>query len=405
MKFNAWRGRAIAGLCAAWGLALPLASAQAGTLQDTIFGKVALEPAARLFVNLRYVSAHTRTTSKDAYDVTGVVLAKGDFARYLNDRDFSSSFLDFNGNSLEGQYWSIPPDPNEAPSGFIANTIEPKYAAQADASGCERLRQGLGTPCGIKVKGQTTLGTMAVSIGAYLDDARAWSVEAFLLAAPLEVAVQGDGANHLHGKTIIDTKLLPPIVMVGHHFGAPAQGWRPYAGALATYAIFYDTRATPLLNRYQGGSGPADTTVKIGNTFGYGPVAGLNYEARDGHWQFGLNIGRFRLKTDTTLTTRNTRFTGDAEVLLDYGAIMSSALVGADGSFDVNNPAKAITVKQTGAPDGFTAGSTVRVTTAILCDLARAKLGSSDCNLGTYVRKASTTLDSTMFMLTIGHTF
>lgn len=67
MKFTAWRTRAFAGLCLATGAITmaPLPS-WAGVLQDTIFAKATQESKPRLFFKLSAISAHVRTTSKDA---------------------------------------------------------------------------------------------------------------------------------------------------------------------------------------------------------------------------------------------------------------------------------------------------------------------------------------------------
>ncbi len=400
MKFNAWRGRAIAGLCAAWGLALPLASAQAGTLQDTIFSKAVQEQKSRMFMKLNVISAHVRTTSKDAQDVTGPVLSRSDFGNHLYTNDFFSSFESKKKDaSLPAESFDLFYDPADT---WVGQTYFDILDREYAASGCEAIRQGLGTPCGIKVKSATTMGTVAISLGYRLGEEAAWQVEAFVLAAPLATDVHGDGANQLRGQKIIETKLLPPIVTLGRQFGSAGQ-LRPYVGLGVSYAVFYDTRATQTLNAYQGGSGLGDTTVRIHNTWGLGPFVGASYELDD--WQIGFTVGRLRFKPETTLTTNNTRITSDSLVLKDYGASASSQLVGAEGIYATGNPNSAITVKATGTPVGYTAGQAVPLTTAIMCDLARAKLGSNDCNLGTYKRRASTTLDATMFMLTIGRNF
>jgi hypothetical protein len=43
--------------------------------------------------------------------------------------------------------------------------------------------------------------------------------------------------------------------------------------------------------------------------------------------------------------------------------------------------------------------------TALMCDLAASKFHNNNCDLGTYVRKQSTTLDNTMFMFSVGRSF
>jgi outer membrane protein W len=392
-------GLGVAATIFASGLWTPDASA--GTLQNSGLFSLDTPAASRLFFKLSYINAHVRTSSKDAYDVTGPVLAKGDFERYLFDTGFVSSFQTLKGGlglrSMELLY-----DPTSID---VVLSIEAKYVQQANYSGCQAILKGLGTPCGIKVKGDTTLGTVALSLGYFLDEQRQWAIEGMVLGAPLQAAVYGDGDNHLRGKKIIDTKLLPPIVTLGRYFGNPDQGLRTYAGLGVSYAVFYDTHATQTLNAYQGGAAVGDTTVRIGNVFGAGPFMGLNYSTGNDGWQFGLQIGRLRYKTESTLVTRNTHITSDSIVLKDFGAYASSGLVASDGVYAVSDPNAAVTVKANGSPVGFTAGEAVHITTAVMCDLARAKNGSQDCNQGTFVRKASTTLDNTLFMFSVSRAF
>jgi outer membrane protein len=398
---SSWTGLARAAAVAAW-VATVASTAAAGTLQDNLlFKPEALQARPRLFFKLSYLNAHIKTTSKDARDVTGPVLARGDFGRYLFTDDFVSSFETRAGGttvrSMENLY-----DPDSID---VAQTIEAKYDQQADESHCEAARAGIGTPCGIRVKSNTTVSTAALSLVYFLDEAYSWAIEAFVLAAPVHAGVNGDGNNHLRGQKIVDTRLLPPIVTLGHYFGNSPTGLRPYLGLGLSYAIFYNTRATQALNAYQGGSNVGDTTVHISNSWGAGPFMGLHYGSDTDGWQYSLSIGRLRYKTESTLVTRNTRFTNESVVLQDFGAYVSSGLAGADGTYKVTDPTKAITVKTTGAPVGFQAGQAVHVTTAVMCDLARAKNGSQDCNQGTFVRKAATTLDNTMYMLSLSRRF
>jgi len=40
-----------------------------------------------------------------------------------------------------------------------------------------------------------------------------------------------------------------------------------------------------------------------------------------------------------------------------------------------------------------------------MCDLAKLKYGNNECNHGTFVRRADTILDNTMFMFSVGRSF
>ncbi len=89
-------GLAASLLCAA--LAGGTTGVQAGTLQDTIFAKVDSASANRMFVRLSHINVNVKTTSKDAYDVTGPVLGADDFDLLASQQ---SAFIDADGNTLD----------------------------------------------------------------------------------------------------------------------------------------------------------------------------------------------------------------------------------------------------------------------------------------------------------------
>jgi outer membrane protein len=226
------------------------------------------------------------------------------------------------------------------------------------------------------------VSTPALSLGYYFDDDYKWAVEAFLLAKPLEVTIQGDGRNSLNGRDIIKLKMLPPTVTFSRYFGDKHDRIRPFVGVMGSYAIFYDVQATDFLNSYQGG-GVGDTTVKVNNVLGWGGVAGLKAGIGD-DWSLNLSVAKFRYKTDATITTKNTSIAYGATVLSDYG------------------------------PNGAAAASTgLRESQfyTLMCSIAKARGTDPSCvntapaNQGTFVRKASNVLDSTMFVLSLGRSF
>jgi hypothetical protein len=221
-------------------------------------------------------------------------------------------------------------------------------------------------------------------------------IEALVLAAPLKVKIYGDGNNQLNGKNIINVKMLPPTAILGRYFGGAKDTFRPFLGLGGSYGIFFDVKATEALNTYQGGASSGDTTVSVKNVMGFGPFAGFKAQVDD-DWHVSLNIGKLRYKTEATLVTRNTTITGASGVTKDYGV---NALQGI-GAGDAISP----TVKANGTPAGYTAGQSIDTTTALMCDLARAKYGNTNCNHGTFVRKQSTSMDATMFMLSVGRAF
>lgn len=376
-------------------MALPSTSVFAQQ-SDSIFSKVSPSIRDRAFMRINYVTANVKTTSGDAYDVTGPVIARGDIQKYLGSTNGVRSAYSLanlymfngiggsNGGLGAGNYNNL-------------NTVL-EDAVATDAVDCPALAAGLGTPCGVKARGSARVGTMALSLGYYLDDDLTWSVEALVLAAPLKVAVYGDGPNQLNGKKIIDTKLLPPIAILAKHFGTSKDRIRPYLGFGASYAIFYDTKATETLNTYEGGRYAGDTSVNINNVMGFGPFAGMKAQL-DETWHLGFTVGKLRYKTQATLTTQNTTITSDSAVTQDYTASVVEAIGRGEQLFPTN------TVRVTGTPAGYTQGQQVGTVTALMCDLARAKTGNTDCNQGTFVRKQNTVLDNTIFMLSIGRQF
>jgi len=376
-------GLAASLLCAA--LAGGSAGAQAGTLQDTIFAKVDTASTNRMFVRLSHINVNVKTTSKDAYDVTGPVLGANDFDLLAS---ATSAFVDVEGNSLDGSVY-----------GDSVILTGYQTGLKGYPTTCPSLANGLGTPCGIKAKSASRVSTEAVSLGYYLDTTRNWAIEAFVLAAPVSAVVYGDGATQLRGKQIIDTKLLPPIVTLGRYFGSAEGGFRPYLGAAISYAVFYDTRASSVLNAFQGGRSEGDTTVKIDNSFGWGPMVGLSLVPKSSDWSFGVSVGKIRYKANATLTTRNTTITDASGVLSDYPVLVRNSinlLRRNYGDVEVN------TGETIG---GYVAGDKVPVVTALMCDLARVKYQNNDCNQGTFVRKAQTTLDNTMVMFNVAKSF
>lgn len=338
--------------------AVPAGGALAQSSANSIFPE--RTPSAirdRMFMRIDFIRANVKTTSDPVRDVTGPVLARGDVAR------LGSSSL-------------IPIGRRNSYTNFIAPPLEEGISADV-ANGYSCQAAGLGSPCGTRARSQAMIGTPAVSIGYFLDEDHTWSLEGFVLAKPLDVAIQGDGPNHLNGKDIIKLKLLPPVVKLGHYFGKRGDTIRPYAGVLGSYAIFYDIKATSTLNNYVGGSGANDTTVGVKNSLGFGWMLGARADVTDS-WHFNFSVGKLRYKTEATIVTHNTVIRSGAAVLQDYGPNTYRAILGAEGTVP---------------------------TTQIMCDLALVKYGNTSCNLGTFTRKASTVLDNTLFVISAGRSF
>ncbi len=267
---------------------------------------------------------------------------------------------------------------------------------------------GVGTPSGITGIAAPVAGTAGISVGYYLDDEYKWLVETYVLAAPVyssvkahgrasNYAVAGTHAIGIDGVKVITTKILPPTVLFGRYWGAKDAKFRPYTGVMAMYAIFADTKATDAFNTYAGGSNPGDTTVSIKNAFGLGPVVGMKYQFND-TWHASLNVGAVKLKTQATLTTRNTYIGSDSAILKDLGGVGNAIFAGENIYNDPSCTLIACGVVQTNG------GLVSMITKGIIADRLAAGTGDGK-SLGTYVRKTDTELNNTILFLSVGRTF
>lgn len=275
------------------------------------------------------------------------------------------------------------------------------------------VEQGyLTTPQGIRARSGNPSDTLALSVGFYLNDEQNWAVEALVLGAPLRASIYGAGTNDrgetngLDGKEIIQTKLLPPIAKFGYYFGDRSWSVRPYLGVAAMYSIFFDTKTTPFFDGYQGGK----TSISLKNSFGVGPFVGLQSDVANTGWRVGLSVGRIKFKTEATLVTRNTMFKTDDLALKDYKDVTLEAIDNGEALIvpQADTAMRAVNTRLGNIftlPASFVPGS--NFTTELIKDLAAYKQAfqGGDGSLGTFVRKQNTTLDNTIFMLSIGKTF
>lgn len=385
-------------------LASMVAPAQAETV-DSIFAKVSPSVRDRMFFRLNYIYANVKTTSGEAYDVTGPVISRTDIATYLAAGNTSGTSQGVGKAALRDGATYISPYFKNITTTYGNGAISiktqlfgngssvPGAVADDAAIGFTSELGGLGTPQGIKAKSDESAATPALSVGYFLTDDYTWFVEAYVLAAPLKVNVKGDGVNGsglpngINGVDIIKTKLLPPTAVLGYYFGKQSDKMRPYAGIGGSYAMFFDVRATEALNTYQGGGNSGDTTITIKNALGFGPFLGVR-AALDDSWHLNFSVGKLRYKTEATLVTRNTTITANSAVISDYGPYVKN--VNINGAQLLN---------------GQLQNSSDDVVTALMCDLAAAKYHNNNCSLGTFERKQSTVLDNTMFMFSVGRAF
>ena len=390
---------------------------------SNIFSKVSPSFRDRLFFRLNYIYANIKTTAGDTRDVTGNVIDKDDITKYLAAGNTSGSSngagkaSSNNSQTYESPYFrscfvsgvATPSTTYAAcrsnsgiklysldnPSGL--NTLLQDAINQDVALGYSSVATGLGTPTGIKAKGDDSAGTPALSIGYYLTDDFTWFVETFVLAAPLQVTAQGDGINPsgrpigINGVDAITVKMIPPTAILGRYFGGANDRIRPFVGLGASYAMFYDVRTTSAVNTYVGGVSAGDTTAKLKNTLGFGPFVGLR-TALDDSWHVNISVGKLRYKTEATLVTQNTVIQSGASVLSEYTPNVKNATTG--GAEALDNKI---------VPGQQALG--VKAVTALMCDLAATKYKNDNCNLGPYERKQTQVLDTTMFMFSVGRTF
>jgi outer membrane protein len=397
---------------------------------DSLSLKIASALQERTFMRASVLAVKVKTKSGDTYDVTGPVLTRADVVAITSPQNTTATNPAPGASSVTAiRDYLI----QGGTSATVANQVG-KQVSKADL-GIGQLVQSmdaqgvtqLGTPAGIKGEAKKNMATAGFSLGYYLDDGFRWAVETFVLAAPLSTSViahgnstwrsDGEGGYALQpfgleGQKIISSKLLPPTVMIGRYWGAPGARFQPYTGLMAMYAIFYDTKASEALNSYVGGSNPGSTTVSLKNTFGAGPMIGFKYEMND-TWHVGLSVGSVRLKTVATLTTRNTMFTKSAGAIQDFGYAASidpesQAVASISDTIKTGEDLFA-TPAQTGQT---TSGVTVAMSNAVTANGGLTSLVSKavafsrgQTDLGTFVRKNETTLNSTILMMSVGYKF
>jgi outer membrane protein len=381
---------------------------------DSLSLKIASALQERTFMRASVLAVKVKTKAGDTYDVTGPVMTRDELGAVLNPAIRAADVPSKNTalrDYLITQGYTLNGATNAARSLSNANTGAGQLLSSMDGQGVTQL----GTPPGIKGEAKKNMATAGFSLGYYLDDGFRWAVETFVLAAPLSTSVIAHGNSTwrnddqigaylkpfgLEGQKIISSKLLPPTVMFGRYWGPPGARFQPYTGVIAMYAIFYDTKASEALNSYVGGSNPGSTTVSLKNTFGAGPMVGFKYELND-TWHVGLNLGSVRLKTVATLTTRNTLFSKSSGAIQDFGYPASTD----PASYAAASVSDSI---QTGEGLTFTPAVLATVNangglTSLVSKAVAFSRGQSD--LGTYVRKNETTLDSTILMMSVGYKF
>jgi outer membrane protein len=419
-----WSRSALAIAVSACAALLPgLAHAEESTpTEDSLSLKIAnaLRPD-RFFVRAGVIGVKIKTKSSDTVDVTGPVMTKW---------EVGNAFV--SGETLTNKdYTNINWKLNEADSDELQTSrlsgwqLVATGSVGAGAIADKIVGVGLGTPAGITGKAADSAGTAGISLGYFLDDEYKWAVEAYVLAAPLSSSVIASGSADYYSKVngrivssraplsidgtkIIKTKIVPPLVMFGRYWGDKDARVRPYTGAIAMYAIFTNSTVSDYMNTYVGGSNPGDTTVSMRNTFGMGPMVGVQVKGWGG-WHANLNVGNVKLRTQVMLTTRNTMITEATPVVNELGKI----------SYDIASGGRIVVNTVNGDPATYgdlnaiiaqNGGVTGMISKGVAADRAAGRTESGVATgdgqtLGTYTRKADAALNNTMFMLSVGRSF
>jgi outer membrane protein len=127
-----------------------------------------------------------------------------------------------------------------------------------------------------------------------------WGVLFAVVSLPFEHDLVGDGAISGAGKIGL-VKQLPPTILGQYKFLDAASPFRPYVGAGATYAYFFDEEGTATLTALTNPGG-APTTLsaksKLASTVQIGGQFAINK-----NWFVDVNAMKTFLKTTTSLST------------------------------------------------------------------------------------------------------
>jgi outer membrane protein len=85
--------------------------------------------------------------------------------------------------------------------------------------------------------------------------------------------IKGKGATLSPMGTILETRVLPPSLILQYHF-MPDNPFRPYAGLGINYTMFFSSKATSSLNNGLGGIKDVD----LSSSFGWVAQIGMDYD-------------------------------------------------------------------------------------------------------------------------------
>lgn len=260
---------------------------------------------------------------------------------------------------------------------FLDANIAQDYPAPGAAANV-----ALGAPKGDRINASGG-GTPVVTLGTFLDEALNWSVETYVLGAPIRGSVRGAGriggvgSDAVNLGEIATTDQLGPMLIGRYHFGDKDDRVRFSLGLAATYVLFFNARTTASLDRYVGGP----SKLSLDPAFGVGPVGGVAYRFND-RWSLHGSIGRLKMRTQGRIATQ----TNPTLLAASSAVTQAAADVGPNTLNAVN------ILKQAG-----------QIPT-ILQGIAVARTGDAN-NLGVYERSVKVRIDPMIYNLSVGYAF
>lgn len=350
-----------------------MASAGAETTTDRYGKELKIEPARNLFARFGLLGLKMNNKSEAAKDVTGPVLSRPAVVGPPN----STQVL-----TPGDRGWYCPGGPGQCDNSN--GEVDTIYNTSGPGSVQDILFGGTGTdelglPDNVKARFSDPAPGAVGTVGMYFDENKHWAVEVPVMALPFNIDVYGAGSFQQAGK-IITAKALGLLVFGHYYFGKKDDKFRPSVSLTANYLLPFDIRATSSLERWTGGV----TKVSSKASLGLGWLVGGKYTLND-RWDVNLNVGQFKAKIESSLTTYDTNFTSSSPIfaywpgrlgenlrsLRDNGGLLNGQLVGmkAYRNYDVAN----------------------RV--------------NGGANLGNFTRTQKQTLDPYVFLMTVGYNF
>ena len=125
------------------------------------------------------------------------------------------------------------------------------------------------------------------------------NIAAELILGTTYANVNGEGSIAGLGR-VGKTWLLPPTLTLQYHFTDFGK-FKPYVGAGATYAIFYNQ------------DGDAASDLDIENTFGAALQVGFDYMVDD-HWGWNVDVKKIFLEPDFDVVVGGSKLSGKAKL-------------------------------------------------------------------------------------------